>query len=317
MKLHRTGQSMGKKGRQRGIALITALLVLALAVVLAAALAQDGAMSLRRTENLLHHAQAKMYLQGAEDWARVVLTRDKRDVDHLGEAWAFPMPAVPVEGGEIRGRLVDMQSRMNLRALLKTDNSMDAVMQQRLACLLRNAEVDAPEAALEALTDWQDADSEVRPQGAEDEVYRGRQPAYRAGNQPLQSARELALIQGFTPETTRVLQDWVAGLPAGATLNLNTAPLAVLACVDASGDPGLWEAFVRERAETPLKNVNDLIGKPPFEGRVDPKWLGVNSKVFLLEAEAQVGRTRLRRYSMLLVDEQGLVRVWSRFQESL
>ena len=45
MKLHRTGQSMGKKGRQRGIALITALLVLALAVVLAAALAQDGAMS--------------------------------------------------------------------------------------------------------------------------------------------------------------------------------------------------------------------------------------------------------------------------------
>ncbi|HES75904.1 MAG TPA: general secretion pathway protein GspK, partial [bacterium] len=53
------------KNQQSGIALITALLVLALAVVLASALAQDGAMSMRRTENLLHHAQAKMYLQGA------------------------------------------------------------------------------------------------------------------------------------------------------------------------------------------------------------------------------------------------------------
>jgi len=305
------------KKSQSGIALITALLVLALAVVLAAALAQDGAMSMRRTENLLHHAQAKMYLQGAEDWARIVLARDKREVDHLGEAWAFPMPAVPVEGGEISGRLIDMQSRMNLRALLKTDNSMDAVMQQRLGCLFGKAGVDAPEAALEALTDWQDADSEVRPQGAEDEVYRGRSPAYRTGNQPLQSARELALIQGFSPESARVLLELVAGLPAGATLNLNTAPLDVLACVGESYDRALWETFVRERALTPLKTVEDLIGKPPFAGRVNPKWLGVNSKAFMLEAEAQVGRTRLRRYSMLLVDEQGLVRVWSRFQESL
>ncbi|MEW5838945.1 MAG: type II secretion system minor pseudopilin GspK [Pseudomonadota bacterium] len=307
---------MSRMTSQRGIALITALLVLALAVVLAAALVQDGALSLRRTENLLHHAQAKLYLQGAEDWARVVLARDKREVDHLGEAWALPLPAVPVEGGQISGRLIDMQGRMNLRALLKTDNSMDAVMQQRLACLLKKAGVESPDAALEALTDWQDADSEVRPQGAEDEVYRGREPAYRAGNQPLQSVRELALIQGFTPETARVLQDWVAALPAGATLNLNTAPLEVLACVDESGDPGLWEDFVRERESAPLQNVNDLIGKPPFDGRVDAKWLGVNSKAFLLEAEAVVGRTRLRRYSMLLVDEQGLVRVWSRFQES-
>ena len=316
MRLRRVDQSMGHRMRQRGIALITALLVLALAVVLAAALVQDGALSLRRTENLLHHAQAKLYLQGAEDWARVVLARDKRDVDDLSEAWAMPLPAVPVEGGEISGRLIDMQSRMNLRALLKTDNSMDPIMQQRLGCLLRKAGVEAPDAALEALTDWQDADSEVRPQGAEDEVYRGREPAYRAGNQRLQSARELALIQGFSPDAVRVLQDWVAALPAGATLNLNTAPLEVLACVDASGDPSLWETFVREREAAPLKNVNDLLGKPPFEGRVDPKWLGVNSKAFLLEAEVRVGRTRLRRYSMLLVNEQGLVRVWSRFQES-
>lgn len=301
---------------QRGIALITALLVLAIAVVLAASLAQESAISIKRTENLLHHAQAKLYLQGAEDWARAVLARDKRDIDHLGEAWAMPLPAVPVEGGQISGRLIDMQSRMNLRALLKTDNSLDPVMKQRLGCLLRKAGVDSPEAALESITDWQDADSEVRPQGAEDEVYRGRNPAYRAGNQPLQSARELGLIAGLSPEAAKTLQTWVAGLPAGATLNLNTAPLDVLACVDESGDPALWETFVRERESTPLKNVNDLIGKPPFDGRVDAKWLGVNSKAFLLEAEAIVGRTRLRRYSMLLVDEQGLVRVWSRFGES-
>ncbi len=304
------------KRQQQGVALITALLVLAIAVVLAASLAQDSAMSLRRTENLLHHAQAKLYLQGAEDWARVVLARDKREVDHLGEAWAMPLPAVPVEGGQIGGRLIDMQSRMNLRALLRTDNSMDPVMQQRLACLLKKAGVDSPEAVLEALTDWQDMDGEVRPQGAEDGAYLRMEPPYRVGNQPLQSSRELALIRGISPEAATRLRQWVAGLPPGATLNLNTAPLEVLACVDISGDPALWQDFVRERETRPLNNVNDLLSRPPFEGRIDPKWLGVNSKAFLLEAEAIVGRTRLRRYSMLLVDEQGLVRVWSRFQEA-
>ncbi|MDD2892453.1 MAG: type II secretion system minor pseudopilin GspK [Halothiobacillaceae bacterium] len=305
------------RARQSGIALITALLVLALAVVLAAALTQDGAMSLRRTENLLHHAQAKIYLQGAEDWARVVLARDKHDVDHLGEAWALPLPSVPVEGGEISGNLIDLQGRFNLNALLKTDNTLDPIMQQRLRCILDKAGNESPEAALDALADWQDADSEVRPQGAEDEVYRGRPRPYRAGNQSLQVQKELLLIQGFTAEQVRALRPWVAALPPSASLNLNTAPLEVLSCLDESGDASLWETFVAEREKTPLKDVNELLGKPPFEGRVNTQGLGVNSKVYLLEAEAQVGRTRLRRYSMLLVDEQGLVRVWSRFQETL
>ena len=305
------------KQTQSGIALITALLVLALAVVLAAALIQDSAMSLRRTENLLHHAQAKMYLQGAEDWARLVLKREEHDVDHTGEAWAIPMPAVPVEGGEISGRLLDLQGRLNLNALVKSDNTLDPIMRQRLICLLRKAGNEMPEATLDALADWQDADSEVRPLGAEDEVYRSRPQPYRAGNQLLQAQKELLLIQGFDTEQVRALHPWVAALPANANLNLNTAPIEVLSCLDESGETALWEDFVALREKTPLKDVNELLGKPPFEGRVNAQGLGVNSKAFLLEAEAQVGRTRLRRYSMLLIDEQGLVRVWSRFQESL
>ena len=224
---------------------------------------------------------------------------------------------MPVEGGEISGRLIDLQGRFNLNALVKSDNTLDPIVQQRLSCILRKAGNETPEAALDALADWQDADSEVRPQGAEDEVYRSRDPAYRAGNQPVQAARELSLIQGFDAEQVRALRPWVAALPVSANLNLNTAPIEVLSCLDESGDAGLWEDFVRARETTPLKDVNELLGKPPFEGRVNTQGLGVNSKVFLLEAEARVGKTRLRRYSMLLVDGQGLVRVWSRFKESL
>lgn len=301
---------------ESGIALITALLVLAIAVVLAASLAHESALSLRRTENLLHQGQGQAYLQGAEDWVRQVIARDGREVDHLGEPWAASLPPIPVEGGEITGRLSDLQGRLNLNALLAPDGSIDPLMRRRLACVLRRAGIEQTEAALDALADWQDADGEVRSQGAEDGTYQALPRPYRAGNQPLLTSGELALVQGFDPAIVPRLRTLVAALPANATVNLNTAPLEVLACLGEGVDESAWRAFVEERARTPLKKVDDLLGKEPFQGHIDPKGLGIATRLFLLEAEARIGRTVARRYSVLLRDDQGTVRVLHRFQES-
>jgi len=304
------------KRTQQGIALITALLVLAIVVVLAAHLAQESALSLRRTENLLHQGQGQAYLQGAEDWARQILARDDRGIDHLGEPWATPLPPIPVEGGEIQGRLVDLQGRLNLNALLAKDGQPEPLMRQRLICVLHKAGIEQAEAALDALADWQDADSEVRPLGAEDGVYQALPRPYRAGNQPLLSRLELILIQGFDPAAVDRLQALVAALPANTDVNLNTAPLEVLSCLGEGVDEAAWRAFIEERRRTPLKKVEDLLGKEPFQGRINPKGIGTASRFFLLEAEAHVGRTVTRRYSVLQRDDQGSVRVLRRFQET-
>ncbi len=301
---------------QSGIALITALLVLTIAVVLAASLAHESALSLRRTENLLHQGQGQAYLQGAEDWVRQIVARDGREVDHLGEPWATPLPPIPVEGGEIVGRLSDLQGRLNLNALLAEDGSIDPLMRQRLACVLRRAGIEQTDAALDALADWQDADGDVRSLGAEDGVYQALPRPYRAGNQPLLTSGELALVQGFAPAIVPRLRPLVAALPANASVNINTAPLEVLTCLGEGVDEAAWRAFVEERARTPLKKVDDLLGKAPFQGNIDPKGLGITTRLFLLEAEARIGRTVARRYSVLLRDDQGTVRVLHRFQES-
>ena len=301
---------------QRGIALITALLVLAIAVVLAASLAHESSLSLRRTENLLHQGQGQAYLQGAEDWVRQIVARDGREVDHLGEPWATPLPPIPVEGGEIVGGLTDLQGRLNLNALLAEDGSIDPLMRQRLACVMREAGIEQTDAALDALADWLDADGEVRGLGAEDGVYLALPRPYRAGNQPLLTSAELALVQGFDPAILPRLRGWVAALPANATVNLNTAPLEVLACLGEGVDKAAWQAFVEERARNPLKKLDELLGREPFQGNIDPKGLGIATRLFLLEAGARIGRTQTRRYSVLLRDEQGTVRVLHRFQES-
>lgn len=301
---------------QQGIALITALLVLAIAVVLAASLAHESALSLRRTENLLHQGQGQAYLQGAEDWVRQIVARDGREVDHLGEPWATPLPPIPVEGGEIVGRLVDLQGRLNLNALIADDGNIDPLMRQRLACVMRQVGIEQTDASLDALADWMDADGDVRSLGAEDGVYQALPRPYRAGNQPLLTSGELALIQGFDPAIVPLLRPLVAALPANATVNLNTAPLEVLTCLGEGVDEAVWRAFVENRARTPLKKLDDLLGQEPFQGNIDPKGLGISTRLFLLEAEARIGRTQTRRYSVLLRDDQGTVRVLHRFQES-
>lgn len=304
------------KQAQRGIALITALLVLALAVVLATHLAHEGALTLRRTENLMHQAQGVAYLDGAEAWAIKILMRDERRIDHLGEPWATPLPSIPVEGGEIRGRLIDLQGRLNLNALLNQDHTLHPLHARRLTCLLHKAGVERPEAALEALADWQDQDGEVRALGAEDGVYMNKPHPYRTGNQPLLAAGELVLIEGFNPETVARLKSLTAALPKEATLNLNTAPAAVLACLGEGLNEEDWRPFLETRMQKPVEHVNELLAQDRFAGRLDPAGLGVNSQVFLLEIEAKIGRTVARRYSVLLREPHGPVRVLHRFLES-
>ena len=76
--------------RQRGVALITALLIVALATIAAVAMASRQQLDVRRTANILDGDQAFFYALGVESWARRILVRDQRDgqIDHPGEDWA-------------------------------------------------------------------------------------------------------------------------------------------------------------------------------------------------------------------------------------
>ncbi|MEE8539635.1 MAG: hypothetical protein V3S54_07455, partial [Woeseiaceae bacterium] len=87
----------------RGVALITAMLITALASMVAANLAWDNALDVRRTMVLLHHEQAVQVALGAESWVIGILHQDLEDseTDHLGEIWAFELPGLPIDGGEL------------------------------------------------------------------------------------------------------------------------------------------------------------------------------------------------------------------------
>ena len=110
---------------QAGVALITVLLIVFLASIAATSLAALQQMAIRRSTILQHQHQARLYALGAEQWAMLVLARDRKqnETDHPGETWANLPPALPVEGGTLSASLRDLQGRFNLNSLWQPASS--------------------------------------------------------------------------------------------------------------------------------------------------------------------------------------------------
>jgi general secretion pathway protein K len=220
------------KTNEHGVALVMAMGVVALAAVAATAMLVSLSTWSRQDELTADHAQAQQLIQAGTDWARAVLSDDRRatgDIDHPGEAWALRLPPIPVEKGELVGYIEDQQGLFNLNNLV-SNGKLDAIQYARFQRLLSILGLRAELA--DALVDWIDADNQPQPSGgAEDETYLALDPAYRASNQPLIDIDELALVRGFDAGVRTRLAPFVTALPGMTAINVNTAPPEVLAAV--------------------------------------------------------------------------------------
>ena len=222
-----------RRARQRGAAVILALLTVALVAGLAAAAVGDLGVAMDQVTGRHDQAQARQLARGAVDWARNVLAEDARGstVDHLGEAWAVQVPPTPVEEGELAGEIREQSGRINLNNLVQADGPDLGEMDQFLRLLAILGVGDSQALDLRAaLLDWLDADDEPRlPGGAESSWYGAQTPARRAANGPLVAVSELLQVRGFTPQLVARLTPFVVAVPPGSTVNVNTAPAEVLA----------------------------------------------------------------------------------------
>ena len=157
---------MKGRRRARGVALITAMLITAMTGSLAAGLAWDNALDVRRTMVLLFHEQGFQVALGAESWIRNILRDDGIDspTDHLGELWASDLPGLPVDNDSVQGAVV-RQHRRSARAastltILSTANGeVDPDVLEQFQRLLAILDIDPRFAGLAA--DWIDPDQDA------------------------------------------------------------------------------------------------------------------------------------------------------------
>lgn len=259
---------------QRGVALITALLVIALVTAAAVAMATRQQLDIRRTANTLQRDQAYVYAEGAEIMARAVLAKDDPTIDEKEEHWAQSGVTIPFQGGLLTGTLEDLQGRFNVNNVVKgvMKYQPDVDRFARLLAILKaksppgddvwkNAE---PADLANAVADWIDGDSNVTtPGGAEDSDYLQLERPYRAGNAPMSATSELLLVRGFTPAIYREVAPYVTALPDRTLLNVNTARFDVLRALDKSDTCVDVSKMGREDVSSPVGATSDSTKAKP------------------------------------------------------
>jgi general secretion pathway protein K len=307
------------------VALVTALLVVSLATVAAVAMAVRFQLDLRRTANLLNGEQAYAYAVAAEDWAYVILRRDRKESQHdsLDEDWSTSLPPIPVEGGFVIGHVEDLQGRFNVNNLViavsgtgagakavagagakarvgAAANASSTTPQldyyKRLLKLL-----DLEPSLAPALLDWIDADIDPTfPDGAEDDEYLRADLPYRTANRPLVDISELRLVKGYTPEVLARLEPHITALPVATTINVNTATPVVLQALHAELEKGDVEQLIEYRDEEPFTDKAAFIAHNALAGLVLAIDVDVKSDWFNVQTDVSVGRGRARLESRIV-----------------
>ncbi len=271
--------------RERGVALIAAVLVVALAAVLIASMLDRGEATLARTRNLLRAEQGWELMRGMEAWASTVLIQDLNlspGMDSRDDIWAQELPPIELPGVRIFGVMQERNGCFNLNSLHPEGND-DSLAIARFERLLRALKLD-PVIADQAL-DWIDADTIPRSHGAEDSTLLSARPPTRAANQPFVHISELRLLPAVTPEVYAVLAANVCALPTASPINLNFASPALWMSLSESITPSMAERLTRdgrasydslEAVEQELTQLG--LTQVPLAG------YGVSSEWFLLEA---------------------------------
>lgn len=313
--------AMKNDSSQRGIALLTILVMVALATILAATIAKRQTNTAENTGYLMRQDQSLLYAKSAEAFFSELLIQDSDNggnIDHLQENWAKPMPAFPVEDGFISGRLLDESGKFNLNNLLKADGSVDDSARRWFEKLLQR--VGLPAELSQAVIDWQDADDETTgAMGAESNYYQGLDPSYLASNTRFHQVEELKLVRGFEGKNYDLIAPYVTALPEATKINMNTAAPLLLASIDPKLDVKTLEQELKaKQAELAYFNsVEDLWKLNAFSG-IEPQnktdaaaWLDSKSNYFTAQIEVVLSE-RKRQFSSAMMRKDKQVTVYSR-----
>lgn len=200
-----------KPVRQRGVALISVLLVFALASVIAAEVMFRNFQDIRKTANLINSKQAYHFALAGEQFARQILYRDYKQArsDHLNENWATGLDTFELEHGSMLIEISDLQSRFNINNLVGSNGRPNTTAANQFRRLLAELDIDAD--FVPALLDWLDSDSVLTSNGAEDKKY--LEQDYLTANRPMADRSELRLVHNIGPEDYEKLRQHVVAIP--------------------------------------------------------------------------------------------------------
>lgn len=314
---------------QDGVALLLALLLVTLLSVIVVEFSYETQVEAALATNDSADLEAYVAAKSAVATGMALLAGDLlenemlagTDFDSPIDVWAMDVPVQPFNSGVMRCAIDDEYGKLNLNAMIRTDENGEAVENEllvealRVFFELRIEEFDLDENPTDAILDWLDPDSEPRPEGAELDFYTALEIPYPCKNGPMDSIKELLMIRGVTPEIyfgipqERLGPDEEMPLPITEYLtvhghphgrvNVNTAELETLdALFEVWGQPGKVDRIIARRADevpfTSMEDLEDIFGRPR-KGEVPFKdVLTVSSRVFRIYGDGVADEVKVR-----------------------
>jgi general secretion pathway protein K len=296
-------QGGGARRQERGVAIISVLLIVMLVGLIVGSLFWREFVATRSIQNRLAMAQLRWIETAVLDWAAVVLRADQTaagEVDHLLETWATPVAETQLDetvtagasiGGTsdnalLAGQIQDAQARIDLNSLVRDAQ----VLPEQLAMLERLfSMLGLPAGLIPPLVSHLTAPPETVL--------------------PLVRLSDLMQLPGFGPGVIETLAPFVIFIPrsrsgdspsAGPTrININTAPAEVIAAAieGLSLDEARRFVLVRERTYfTSLELAQSRFGRPL---ELDAERFAVKSSHFLVRGMIRFGRVEAESEALL------------------
>ena len=261
---------MLKRKSQKGFALVTVLMILAIMVTVAATMTGRLTLSLKRTEGITFSQKVYWYGQAAAELGRMVLDEDFADseVVSLDQIWATPDMIFPLDNGHIAGEIKDLRSCFNVNAVI------NETTEAQFKTLLSILDVDdySAETVAQSTLDWIDDDDESdSSQGAEDSYYQGLNVPHLTANASMTDITELRAVQGVTKAIYEQIEPYLCAVPSTEqVINVNTIKVeqaeilyAIFNDEDLTVDD--FTALLEERPTSGWSDVDEFLDSSLFD----------------------------------------------------
>ncbi len=303
--------------RQRGVAVIIALLLTTLAITIVASLFWQQQVQVRSIENQRLQLQKQWILRGALDWAGLILREDAKysSVDTMDEPWATPLADTRlgqyVDNGRadadaadaiLSGNITDAQARYNLTNLCQ-NGTINPVEVAAFAQLLNNARIDP---SLAQATANLMADAQQKP------VASDANAQAKTGPLPMNLTQvdDLLAVPGFTPEMLARIRDFVIFLPHATPVNVNTAPAEVLAAISTLSISDAT-ALVASRNTATFRNPGDFMLLMHANHLIVAN-VSVSTNYFLVNGKVRMNRAELEVQALIERNGVNTKLIWIR-----
>jgi general secretion pathway protein K len=280
--------------KQRGMAIISALLIAAVVAVIAGAMLTRQTVFTRSLEAEQARIQGQWLLQGSLERSRQLLweVRQKDVLTRLDQPWAR------AQNGVFDGRIEDEQGKFNLRNLVNRQR-LDTEQLQSFERLCRLIRVDPT----------------VSRRISQRVIASYDQPDLPAKYPMLRSLDDLSAIEGLDPQVLQRMQAYISVLPGNTWVNGNTARAEVLSAVVPQLSLAQAQALVAERDGGHwFINRGDFVNRLRMpQVAVESVQVGITSEWFRLQGQARREQRRVTIEALLHRPEDRMPRViWSR-----